>query len=49
MIIKEWTACGFAWRLVREQYKIWYYLERDGVMVAEGQDRKALLQKGWYE
>jgi hypothetical protein len=48
LICKEYTAAGFSWRLLRDRIRCWYYLERDGVVVAESDDRKALLRQGWY-
>jgi hypothetical protein len=49
LIVKEYRAVGFAWRLLRERQSNWFYLERDGHVIAEGGDRKALLAQGWYE
>lgn len=48
LIVKEYQAVGFSWRLLRHQYRAWYYLERDGAIIAEGGDRRALLTSGWY-
>lgn len=47
MIIKEWRSMGSQWRLLRDQYRTWYYLEQDGKIVAEG-TREELLSKGWF-
>ena len=49
LICKEYEACGFKWRLLRHRFRGWYYLERDGVVIAESGDRKALLAQGWHD
>ena len=49
LICKEYRAVGFNWRLLRNRRCAWYYLERDGKIVAEGGDRRALLSQGWYD
>ena len=46
--IKAWSAMTYKWRLLRDRYRAWYWLERDGCLVAEGGDRAALLSQGWY-
>ncbi len=48
LICKRWRAIGFDWRLLRDRYRVWYYLERDGKITAEGGDPRALLSQGWY-
>ena len=48
LICKEYEACGFSWRLLRERQSAWYYLERDGVVIAQSGDRRSLLLQGWY-
>jgi hypothetical protein len=48
LIMKEWQAVGFTWRLLRSRRCPWFYLERDGRVIAEGSDRKNLLSQGWY-
>ena len=48
LVIKEYAALGYNWRLLRHRMRAWYYLERDGLIVAEGSDRRALLAQGWY-
>jgi len=48
LIVKEYEAVGCKWRLLRERSSAWYYLERDGQVIAEGGDRRALLTQGWY-
>lgn len=49
LIFKEWFAIGFNWRILRERNKMWYYLERDGKIIAEGMDTVELLEIGWYK
>lgn len=48
LIIKEWRAVGFDWRLLCSRRGAWYFLERDGVTIAESGDRRALLSQGWF-
>lgn len=48
LIIKEYRAMGFSWRLLRHRARAWYVLERDGINIAESGDRAALLAQGWY-
>ena len=48
LICKEWRAIGFSWRLLRRRWRAWYLLERDGQVIAESGDRRALLEQGWY-
>lgn len=48
LVCKEYRAAGFLWRLLRDRGRAWYYLERDGRLIAESGDRRALLKLGWY-
>lgn len=48
IIISEWEAVGFSWAILRDKYKRWFYLQRDGLIVSEGEDKKALQVLGWY-
>lgn len=48
LICKAWCAVNHSWRLLRERQSAWYYLERDGLVIAESGDRRALLAQGWY-
>ena len=36
LIIREFKVLGFSWRVLRERNRAWYYLERDGQIIAEG-------------
>lgn len=36
LIIREFRILGFSWRVLRERNCAWYYLERDGEVIAEG-------------
>lgn len=48
LIVKEYSAVGFQWRLLRERNHNWFYLERDGQIIAESGNRAELLALGWY-
>jgi hypothetical protein len=48
IIWKEWKAMTFSWRLLRSRRNSWFYLERDGKLIAEGKEPKELLSMGWY-
>jgi hypothetical protein len=48
IIMKEWLAIGFKWRVLRHRFRGWYYLERDGIVIEEGGDYRKLLTNGWY-
>ena len=48
LIMKEYTAMGFKWRILRDRGPAWYYLERDGVIIAESGNYRELLALGWY-
>lgn len=48
LICKEWDAVGSTWRLLRHRQRVWYFLERNGRIIAESGDRWLLLSQGWY-
>jgi len=48
LICKEYEAMGCQWRLLRDRRRAWYFLERDGIVIAESGDRRELLSQGWY-
>ena len=48
LIIKEYSAMGFKWRLLLDRKCHWFYLERDGKIISEGTNRTELLKLGWY-
>lgn len=48
LICKQWEALGFNWRLLRHRRSAWYYLEKDGQIIAENGDRSVLLSMGWW-
>jgi hypothetical protein len=49
LIIKEWEAVGFKWRIERYRYGSWFYLFRNDRMVEEAPDKTVLLEHGWYQ